>query len=573
MQAYSNPLVSMRSNVLVVISNVNVSNNVHAWSLVSADSSDPNPLAWMCTPYEAYSRNRCSADKVLRTANDWHVFGEPVLYCLSQLKEQECRLQFSQTIMVIVILCNVTKLACLACTIIRCKERALCTLGDALDSFLTKPDPTTEKYPLLSKDDLRHGAWHPSSEVAITCPKVYVPERRRWLQAPSIARWLYCVILISLALSAAGFLYYYGLTGLRDTGLTSIPALWKLGFGKIDPATTITLPTSADQSSPTWLIGMVLLANLPQVILSFLYLMYNGIWTCMLAEREWASFASHRKGLRVSRPKGEQRSTFYLELPLRYGLPLVAASSLLHWLVSQSLFFVRILIFPSEAGDNNPQEPSTSITSCGYSPIAIFFVILTGCTMLIGMLILGLKKYPVGMPLAGSCSAVISAACHPPVRPKAVLSSSSSSSSSSWEKKLSKGSRNRDARVEERVMWGWVYGDEYPDGNDSNDDDDDDDGDDDASSSLKNEKKGKNLGGWNEKQKTKKEKSKINATPPLAVNAKRGRFTFSTGFVEKPDPFDPTQRKIVTSRVHSFKIGKEWTKIKDLSLDLGDSPV
>lgn len=76
MQAYSNPLVSMRSNVLVVTSNVSVSNNVHAWSLVSADSSDPNPLAWMYTPYEAYSRNRCSADRALRTANDWHVFGE-----------------------------------------------------------------------------------------------------------------------------------------------------------------------------------------------------------------------------------------------------------------------------------------------------------------------------------------------------------------------------------------------------------------------------------------------------------------------------------------------------------------
>ena len=273
----------------------------------------------------------------------------------------------------------------------------------------------------------------------------------------------------------------------------------------------------------------------------------------MLAEHEWRGFASVCKGLRVSRPKGEQRSTFYLQLPLRYGLPLVVASSLLHWLVSQSLFFVRILIFPSEGGT---YEEATSVTSCGYSPIAIFFVILTGCTMLVGMLILGWKRYPLGMPLAGSCSAIISAACHPPVRPKVYTSDEEGSK----RKKGTRVSVEGGAKVRERVMWGWVEGDDYDnhdDGDDCGDESDRTDGD----SITKAKSK---CSSWNEKQK------EIDSRP-LAVRAKRGRFTFSTGAVEKFDPLDPTKRKIVTSRVDSFKMGKKWTRMKDL--DLGDSPV
>ena len=465
-------------------------------------------------------------------ASFWQVYNEPVESCLSQRQEQKCMLQYSQTIMVVIILCNLLKLACLACTIVQCKDRSLCTLGDALDSFLTKPDTTTENHPLLSKEDLRHGAWKPSSQSPVQCAKVYVPKQRRWFSASSITRWIYCIVLISAALITSVFLYFDAAQGNR------LPALWNLGFGKIDPSTTLSWSTASSTSSSTWLLSMVLLANLPQVILSFLYLMYNGIWTCMLAEYEWTRFAFFRKGLRVSKPRGEQRASFYLELPLRYGLPLVGVSSLLHWLVSQSLFFVRIMVYNADG----THSESGNITSCGYSPIAIFFTILAGCVMLLGMIVMGFRKYPIGMPLAGSCSAVISAACHPPVQPK--------TPSVSWDS-LKEGIEGKGARTEEKVMWGWVDGDQFPD---------DDPCSDDAMEYTENP--------LHDTRTSFMEKVPL---PPVAPanGAKRGRFTFSTGHVEQFDQ-DPSKRKIVTSRVDSFKIEGRWKKVKDGKLD---SPV
>lgn len=44
---------------------------------------------------------------------------------------------------------------------------------------------------------------------------------------------------------------------------------------------------------------------------------------------------------------GQQRSTYRLQLPYVYGVPLVIISSGLHWLVSQSLFLARVTMFDS----------------------------------------------------------------------------------------------------------------------------------------------------------------------------------------------------------------------------------
>jgi hypothetical protein len=72
--------------------------------------------------------------------------------------------------------------------------------------------------------------------------------------------------------------------------------------------------------APTGLIATTLLANLPQGILSFLYLTYNGLFTCMLGSYEWSRFGQFRKPLRVTAPVESQRSTYYLQLPYTYAI-------------------------------------------------------------------------------------------------------------------------------------------------------------------------------------------------------------------------------------------------------------
>ena len=191
----------------------------------------------------------------------------------------------------------------------------------------------------------------------------------------------------------------------------SLSHLWSLGFGNVNGETLIALASNPQQlSGPGGVVLTVLIANSPQIVLSFLYFALNGIFTCMLLAKEWSSYASQKRFLRVTTPTGRQRSTYRLQLPYRYGIPLLIGSSALHWLVSQSIFLVRVNVIDS-AGVEFALE---DISTCGYSPIALIFVIILGFIVVFVGIAHGFRKVSVDMPLAGSCSAAISAACHPP---------------------------------------------------------------------------------------------------------------------------------------------------------------
>ncbi|KAG8532463.1 uncharacterized protein KY384_002340 [Bacidia gigantensis] len=156
------------------------------------------------------------------------------------------------------------------------------------------------------------------------------------------------------------------------------------------------------------LVSAVLLANFPQIFSSYIFIGFNYILTSMFAGREWISYSQRRKPLRVTNPKGQQSSTYYLQLPYRFSIPLLAISGLISWLTSQVLFVVRVQIRDS-SGVNQPDD---FILACGYSPGAIVITILVGTVLGLAVLVIGLKKLPDTMPLAGTNSAAIAAACH-----------------------------------------------------------------------------------------------------------------------------------------------------------------
>lgn len=119
-------------------------------------------------------------------------------------------------------------------------------------------------------------------------------------------------------------------------------------------------------------------------------------------------YAHHRSTLRVSSPKGAQRSTYWLQLPYTYSLPLLILSTLLSWLASQSLFPIQIGILDL----NHDILKERVLSSCGYSPEAIILTMVVGSTIVLGALATSVRRYPPGMSLASTCSAAISAACH-----------------------------------------------------------------------------------------------------------------------------------------------------------------
>ena len=98
--------------------------------------------------------------------------------------------------------------------------------------------------------------------------------------------------------------------------------------------------------------GSTLLANSPQILLSVSYFAYNALYTRIQVEKEWNSYSTNYKPLRVTNPKGEQLSTYRLQLPYHYSIPLAAVSILLHWLVSNTIY-----VFLIEGGEYGTAIP------------------------------------------------------------------------------------------------------------------------------------------------------------------------------------------------------------------------
>lgn len=66
-------------------------------------------------------------------------------------------------------------------------------------------------------------------------------------------------------------------------------------FGRVSTKhlVNVNLAIGGDSILPT-----VLVVNSPQLVISFLYLLYNSLLTCMLAGREWTQYAVKRTPLR-----------------------------------------------------------------------------------------------------------------------------------------------------------------------------------------------------------------------------------------------------------------------------------
>lgn len=78
--------------------------------------------------------------------------------------------------------------------------------------------------------------------------------------------------------------------------------------------------------------------------------------------------------------------------------------------MSLSVFLALVNIY-DDAGDF---DKDLSVDTVGFSCIAILTCLIVGTIAILGGFINGFRKYPAGIPVVGSCSAAISAACHPP---------------------------------------------------------------------------------------------------------------------------------------------------------------
>ena len=166
----------------------------------------------------------------------------------------------------------------------------------------------------------------------------------------------------------------------------------------------------ADYTPKTQFYKNVVLANLLQLILSLAYFEYNSHLTCMLAAQEYGRFVHKAQPLRVSsEPEAVQKSQPFLSLPWKYGIWMQAAQILLPYLASQAVFLTHINVV-----DHQGTPTDWSLSKVGCSPRGLLVLAIVGLvTSSVAWSQGALRELPRNMPIAASCSASISAACHP----------------------------------------------------------------------------------------------------------------------------------------------------------------
>ncbi|MCJ1379121.1 hypothetical protein MMC17_002221 [Xylographa soralifera] len=331
-------------------------------------------------------------------------------HCLAESATGHCRIEINRTVLAVVLICNAVKVLCLLSTLLIVDFLPLITVGDAVASFLAIPDHTTSGDGTNSERDVAYKQedkmrsrptifhypeiyrWQPPS-------KVWRPRQPVWSSGASPRRFFATVWLSLLFWLAISLALIYLATYSSTAGISSV---WTTGFGAISMNSLINITVGMS------LTGTILITNMPQMLLSVNYFLYNSLYTGMLLTAETNSYAIHRKALRVSNPRGAQRSTYYLQLPYRYAIPLMIVFGALHWAFSQSVFFVQINVF-----DVNVQ-PLNTIQACGWSAPALATAIALGYVASLALWAIGKRKYHAGMPIMSSCSLAISAACHAP---------------------------------------------------------------------------------------------------------------------------------------------------------------
>lgn len=153
----------------------------------------------------------------------------------------------------------------------------------------------------------------------------------------------------------------------------------------------------------------ILIANSPQLFLSFAYLAFNGVFTRLHMAKEWSAMGTRYKALRVTNPKGQQSSTYFLQLPYRYSVPLLTISILLHWILSGCIY---ILLMQGDYFDSSGSDgPFDSFMALGFSTKSLFTMMTLSVFLALVPLLFGLILLPPKTFVVGSNSLAIAAVC------------------------------------------------------------------------------------------------------------------------------------------------------------------
>ena len=408
MQNYSTGFQLEYSDVLVVSTSV-ISQPPLLWTwysqrLISVDTGETNqdPFNWICSdlvdPKDA-EPDRCGLEMATErfdSGGNWTIQGYPVSHCLARTIDSTCQLQFNGYLMIGVVVFGVIK-ALAICYLVfeRPVGQYLHTIGDAIASFLEREDPTTTGMCLVTSQQIRKQGFQTRYES-----QMYNSTRPRWFIAANTTEFFASIGVFALYIVVLSIALFFAIDGAKGFAFTN-------GLGQPDIQSLASF--KRDDVGSSGIVPTLLIANIPQLGFSILYIIYTNFWNKLLVAQEFDTLTKVKKGLRVSeRPKGKQRTTRFFTMPMRYALPLMACSTALHWLCSQSFFMVRF----DGVDAHGRVDDRDQLVRLGYSATGVIALIAVSFAMLVVTVCMASVRR-LNSPLGEtSMSVVLSAACH-----------------------------------------------------------------------------------------------------------------------------------------------------------------
>ena len=226
---YSTDFLSDRRNLFLITNHTsNATYNNTFLASMSIQGGFSSTAGWTCL-YSGVSF-KCNTNKLasrVESGIPWLVKIEPgevveIIGCKSEKIEGKCKVQFSLGIMIAVICCNLVKACCMVMAVVRSREPTLVTLGDAIDSFLRIPDPTTMGICFADRRFIKR-EWRHGSRAG---PRQWTQKRiQRWWTSVSKMRWITCNFFCSTAIIITAWLLEKGIgqdRGFLDTDIKSL---------------------------------------------------------------------------------------------------------------------------------------------------------------------------------------------------------------------------------------------------------------------------------------------------------------------------------------------------------------
>lgn len=263
-------------------------------------------------------------------------------YCLAETVDDFCHVGVSNILFICVVLCVLVKTGVAVAVLYRSipgdesSTKPLVTVGDAIASFIEKPDPITFGLCTLNEMECnvimdpilaQRTPLRETSNVLVgprcwgTSPRRFwsVIPKSCWIRAYVVFFLVFSIAIGTMAIVDRSIYTQVSIPRIRRSSaafvkmLACFPQLWSCWKSQF-PLTRSgcrlnqygTESASVSQGylvqSYTFIAG-VLISNSPQMVLVLVYLCFNNLITRIQNAKEWASFGSNWEPLRVTDPE------------------------------------------------------------------------------------------------------------------------------------------------------------------------------------------------------------------------------------------------------------------------------